>query len=46
MVSMELLLVNKDIPDYTINKMLDEIEKLDGIEWTMGYPKLSGLRYS
>ena len=35
MVSMELLLVNKDIPNNEINQMLDEIESLDGIEWTV-----------
>lgn len=41
MVSMELLLVDKDIPDYNINNMLDEIEALDGIEWTIGYSKIA-----
>lgn len=43
MVSMELLLIDKDIPNYEANKMLDEIEALDGIEWTIGYPKFSNL---
>ncbi len=43
MVSMELLLVDKDIPDYRINKMLDEIESIDGIEWTLGFSKISDL---
>lgn len=43
MVSMELLLVNKDIPDYKVNSMLNEIENLDGISWTIGYPKFSNL---
>lgn len=41
MVSMELLLVDKDIPDYEINEMLDQIDRLDGIEWSMGYSKIS-----
>lgn len=41
MVSMELLLIDKDVPDYKINEMLEEIEKLDGIEWTMGYSKIA-----
>lgn len=41
MVSMELLLVNKDLPDKTVNKMLSEIEELDGIEWTLGYAKIA-----
>lgn len=43
MVSMELLLVDKDIPDYRINQMLDEIESIDGIEWTLGFSKISDL---
>lgn len=43
LVSMELLLVDKNIPDYKINSMLAEIERLDGIEWTIGYSKLSDL---
>jgi len=41
MVSMELLLIDKDVPDYKINEMLEEIEKLDGIEWTIGYSKIA-----
>ena len=43
MVSMEMLLVDKNVPDYQINKMLDEIEKLDGIEWTIGYSKIANI---
>ena len=43
MVSTELILIDKDIPEYEINKMLDEIESLDGIEWTIGYSKISKL---
>lgn len=43
MVSTELLLVDKDLPDYQVNEMLDEIEKLDGIEWSIGYSKISSL---
>lgn len=43
MVSMELLLIDKDVPDYQINNMLEEIEKLDGIEWTAGYSKIADL---
>ncbi|MBR1802682.1 MAG: MMPL family transporter [Clostridia bacterium] len=41
MVSMELLLVDKNIPTYQTNQMLSEIESLDGIEWTMGYSKIA-----
>ena len=40
MVSTEILLVDKDMPDYKINQMLDEIEKLDGIEWTLSYSRI------
>lgn len=43
MVSMELLLVDKDILDYQVNNMLDEIENLEGIEWTLGYSKIADL---
>ena len=41
MVSTELLLVDKDMPDYKLNEMLDKIESLDGIEWTLSYSKIS-----
>lgn len=41
-VSAEVLLVDKDIPDYKINEMLDQIEEVEGIEWTLGYSKVSG----
>lgn len=41
MVSVELLLVNKDLPDYQVNQMLDEIEALDGIEWTLSPSRLA-----
>lgn len=42
-VSAEVLLVDKDIPDYKINEMLDQIEEVEGIEWTLGYSKVSGV---
>ena len=41
MVSTEVLLVNKDMPDYKLNEMLDKIENLDGIEWTLSYSRIS-----
>lgn len=41
MVSTELLLINKDIPDYKVNEMLNKIDNLDGISWTLGYSKFS-----
>lgn len=43
MVSMELLLVDKDIPDYELNNMVKEIEDIEGIEWTLSYSKLGAL---
>ncbi len=43
MVSMELLLVDKNVPDYKVNEMLDEIEDLDGIEWALGFYKITSL---
>ena len=43
MTSMELLLVNKDMPDYKVNKMVEEIEKVDGIEWTLDYSKIGSM---
>lgn len=43
MVSMELLLIDKDIPDTKVNNMLGEVEALDGIEWTAGFSKLANL---
>lgn len=41
-VSAEVLLIDKDIPDYKVNEMLDEIEEVKGIEWTLGYSKIAG----
>ena len=41
MVSTEILLVDKNIPDYKINEMINEIENVEGIKWTLGYSKIS-----
>ena len=41
MVSTEVLLINKEIPNDKINEMLEKIEKIDGIEWTLGYSKIA-----
>jgi hypothetical protein len=43
MVSTELLLLDSNIPDYKVNEMLDKIEDLDGIEWTLGYSRIASL---
>ena len=45
MVSTEIALVNKDIPNYKLNEMLEKIEKLDGIEWTLSYSKIAGSEF-
>ena len=42
MVSTEMALISKDVPNYKVNEMLDKIEKLDGIEWTMSFSKIAG----
>lgn len=43
MVSTEILLVDKNLPDEKVNQMLDKIEEIDGIEWTIGLSKISSL---
>ena len=43
MVSMEMLLVDKNMPEYKANEMIEKIEELDGIEWAIGYSKLGSL---
>ena len=43
MASMEMLLIDKDIPEYKTNEMIDRIEKMDGIEWVIGYSKLGSI---
>ena len=43
MTSMELLLVDKYMPDYEVNKMVEEIEKVEGIEWTLDYSKIGSM---
>lgn len=43
MVSMEILLVDKDIDDYKLNEMMVKIDEVEGIEWVVGYPKIAEL---
>ena len=45
MVSTEIALISKDVPNYKVNEMLDKIEKLDGIEWTMSFSKIAGSEF-
>ncbi len=40
MVSTELLIVNKELSDETINKMINEIKNVEGIEWILGISEL------
>ena len=41
MVSVEMILINKDLPEEKVDKMIQEIEKIDGIEWVLGSNKIS-----
>ena len=41
MTSMEMLLINKDIPDAKLNDMLEKIDNIDGIAWTLSYSKIT-----
>ena len=43
MVSTELVLVDKNLPNSKVNEMLEKIEDLDGIEWTLGLSKIEEL---
>ena len=45
MVSTEIALISKYVPNYKVNEMLDKIEKLDGIEWTMSFSKIAGSEF-
>ena len=43
MVSIEMILVENDVSEDDINSMLNEIEQLDGIKWTLSASKISDL---
>ena len=43
MVSTEIALIDKSVPTHEVKEMLEEIEKVDGIEWTLSFAKLSSL---
>ena len=43
MASMEMLLVDKNIPEYKANEMIEKIENMEGIEWAIGYSKLGSI---
>ena len=40
MVSVEMILINKNVPNEDIKTITKEIEKLDGIEWVIGSSKI------
>lgn len=42
MVSTQIVLIDKQIPNYKVNEMLDKIDELDGVEWTLSYSKIAG----
>lgn len=41
MTSMEMLLIDKDISDTKLNDMLEKIDEIDGIAWTLSYSKIT-----
>lgn len=41
MVSTQIALINKDLPDGKVNEMLDEIDSLDGVEWSLAKAKIT-----
>ena len=43
MVSTEIALIDKSVPTHEVKEMLEKIENVDGIEWTLSYAKLSSL---
>ena len=40
-VSAQIVLVDKTVPNYKVNEMLNKIEQLDGIEWSLSYSKIA-----
>ena len=44
MVSTELALIDKDVPSYKVNEMLDKIEDLDGVEFARSEEHTSELQ--
>ncbi|MCI8481967.1 MAG: MMPL family transporter, partial [Clostridia bacterium] len=42
MVSTQIVLLDKQLPNYKVNEMLQKIDDLEGITWTMSYSKIAG----
>jgi len=40
MVSTQIVLLDKDMKDYKVNEMLEKIDNLDGVEWSISKSKL------
>lgn len=40
-VSAQIILVDKNVPNHKVNEMLNKIEQLDGIEWSLSYSKIA-----
>ncbi len=41
MVSTQMVLLDKQVPDYQVNEMLAKIDNLEGIGWTISYSKIA-----
>lgn len=41
MVSTEMILIDKNLEDSKVNEMLDELEELKGVEWTLGLSRVT-----
>lgn len=41
-VTTEMLLVDKNLPDYKVNEMLEKINNVEGITWSLGYQTIAG----
>ncbi len=42
MMTTHMVLISKDVPNYEVGEIIEEIEKLDGIESVLSYQKLIG----
>lgn len=40
LTSEAMILIDKDLEDYKVNEMLEKIEKIEGVDFTLGYSKL------
>lgn len=40
LTSEAMILIDKDLEDYKVNEMIDKIEKIDGVDFALGYSKI------